>query len=125
MRTAERFPKRRRELEDVEQIAVLAQLASERTYEGCGLLVPTDIADNSNFEEVFVNENTRDETENVNAGSFAAISVHNAANLDGWQPELLEQGTMVYGHKAGQLFLEIAVRDARVREIGLMADHGI
>ena len=44
---AERQPRRRRELEDVEMTAVLTQLASERTYEVCGLLVHADIADNN------------------------------------------------------------------------------
>ena len=38
----------------------------------------------------------RGEIENVNAGSLAAISLHNAANPDGWQPELLEKDTIVY-----------------------------
>ena len=73
VRMAERQPKRRRELEDVDMTAVLAQPASERTYEVCGLLVRTDTADNSRIEEGLVNENTRDETKNVNAGSLAAL----------------------------------------------------
>ena len=85
VRMTERQPKRRRELEDVEMTAVFAQPASERTYEVCGLLVHTDIADINYIEDGLVNKNTRGETENVNAGSLAAISVHNAANPDGWQ----------------------------------------
>ena len=32
---------------------------------------------------------------------------------------------IVYGHKSGQPLPEDAVREARGREIGLMADHGI
>ena len=119
---AERQPKRRRELEDVEMTAVLAQPASERTCEVCGLLVHADIADNNYNEEGFMNENM---IENVNAGSLAAISVLHAANPDGWQAELLEKGTIVYGHKSGQPLPEDAVREARGREIGLMADHGM
>ena len=67
----------------------------------------------------------RGETENVNAGSLAAISAHNAANPDGWQPELLEKGTIVYGYMSGQPLPEDAVREARGREIGLVADHGM
>ena len=55
-----------------------------------------------------------DIAENDNAG----------ANPDGWQPDLLEKGTIVYGHKSGQPFPEDAVREARGREIGLMTDHG-
>ena len=86
VRMAERQPQRRRELEDVEMTAVLAQPAS---------------------------------------GSLAAISVHNAANLDGWQAELPEKGTNVYGHKSGQPLPEDAVREARGRDIGLMVDHGM
>ena len=85
VRMAERQPTRRRELEDVEMTAVLAQPASERTYEVCGLLVHADIADNNYIEEGFMDENMSDEIESGNVGSFAAISVHNAANLDGWQ----------------------------------------
>ena len=122
---AGRQPKRRRELEDVETTAVLAQPASERTYEVCGLLVLADIADNSYIEDGAIKENTRGETENVNVGSHAAIPVHNAANPDGWQPELLVKGTIVYGHQSGQPLPEHAVREARGREIGLMADHGM
>ena len=61
----------------------------------------------------------------MNAGSLAAISVDNAANPDGWQPELLQKGTIVYGHKSGQPLPEDAVGEARGREIGLMADHGM
>ena len=75
VRMAEREPMRRRELEDVEMTAVLAQPASERTYGVCGLLVHADIADINYIEEGLVNENMRDEIENVNAGSLAAISV--------------------------------------------------
>ena len=58
VRMAERHPKRRRELDDVEMTAVLAQPASERTYEVCALLVRTDIADNNYIEGGLVNENT-------------------------------------------------------------------
>ena len=125
VRMAERQTKRRRELEDVEMTAVLTQLDSERTYELCGLLIHMDIADNNYIEEGLVNENTRDGTEIVNAGSLAAISVHNAANPDWWQPELFEKGTIVHGNKSGQPLPEDAVCDARGREIGLMADHGM
>ena len=121
---AGRQPKRRRELEDVEMTAVLAQPASERTCEVCGLLIHADIADNNYIEDGLMNENTRGETENVNVGSHAAITVHNAANPDGWQSEVLEKGTIVYGHKSVQPLPEHAVREARGREIGLMADHG-
>ena len=103
----------------------LTQPASERTYEVCGLLVHADIADNNYIEEVLINENTRCEVESEDDGSLAAISVHNAANPDGWQPELLEKSTIVYGHKSGQPLPEDAVRGARGREIGLMADHGM
>ena len=84
VRMAECQPKRRRELEDVEMTAVLAQFASERICEVCGLLVHTDIADNNYIEEGPVNESARGETENVNAGSLAALSLHNASNPDGW-----------------------------------------
>ena len=94
---AERQPKRRKELEDVEVTAVLAQLVSERTYEVCCLRVSCGHCRQQLHCRELVNENMRGETENVNAGSFAAISVHNAANPDGWQPELLEKGTIVYG----------------------------
>ena len=87
---AERQPRRRRELEDVEMTAVLTQLASERTYEVCGLLVMRTLLTTITFEEGLMNENVRGETENVN-GSLAAMSVHNAANPDGWQPELLKK----------------------------------
>ena len=73
------------------------------------------------IEEGLVNENMKGETENVNSGSFAAIPVHKAANPDGCQPELLEKGTIVHGYKSGQPL----VREARGREIGLMADHGM
>ena len=98
VRMAERQPKRRRELEDVEMTSVLlAQPASDKTYEVCSILVHTDIADNNCSEEGLVNENTRGEIESENDGSNAAISVNNAANPDGWQPELLEKGTIVYG----------------------------
>ena len=39
---------------------------------------------------------------------------------------LLEKGTFVYGHKSGQPpSCEDAVREARGREIGPMADHGM
>ena len=105
--------------------AVLAHPASERTCEVCGLLVHADIANNNYIEEGFMNENMRGEIENVNDGSLAAISVPHAANPDGWQPELLEKGTIVCGHKSGQPLPEDAVREARGREIGLMADHGM
>ena len=44
---AERHPKRRRELEDVKMMAILAQPASERTCEICGVLVHADLADNN------------------------------------------------------------------------------
>ena len=121
---AEHQPKRRREPEDVEMTAVLAQLVSEGTYEFCGLLVHADIADNSYIEEEVVNESMRGETENVNAATLVAISVHDAANPDGCQPELLEKDTIVYGHMSGQPLLEDAVREARGRVICLMADHG-
>ena len=73
VRMAERQPKRRRELEDVEMTAVLAQPASEGTYEVCGLLVHADIADDNCTEEGLTDENMRDEIENVIAGGFAAI----------------------------------------------------
>ena len=73
VRMAERQPKRRRELEDVEMTAVLAQPASEGTYEVCGLLVHADIADNNCIEEGLTDENMRDEIENVIAGGLAAI----------------------------------------------------
>ena len=72
-----------------------------------------------------MNENIRGEIGNVNDGSLAAIIVQNVANPDGWQPELLEKGTIVCAHKSGQPLLEDAVREARSREIGLMADHGM
>ena len=51
VRMAERQPKRRSKLDDVEMTTVLAQLGSERTLEVCGLLVHTDIADNNCIEE--------------------------------------------------------------------------
>ena len=91
--------------------AVLTQLASERTYEVCGLLVHADAADNNYNEEGLMNENIRGETENVNAGSPAAISVHNAANPGGWQPELLEKGTIVLG--TSQVNLHLKTQAAR------------
>ena len=64
-----------------------------------------DIADN--------NENMKDEIENVNAGDFAAISLHCAANPGGWQPELPEKGKVVFGHKSGQPLPQEAFREAR------------
>ena len=94
-RTAERQPKRRKELEDVEMTAILAHPPSQRTNEVCGLLVHADIADNKYIEQGLMDENMRDE--NANAGGLAVISVHNAANLDGWQPELPEKGKAVHG----------------------------
>ena len=98
--------------------AVLAQLVSDRTCEVCGLLVHADIADNNYLEEVFVNENMRGETENVNAGSLAAISAHNAANPDGWQPELLEKGTFVMDTSQVNLFLKTqSVRHVVARSV--------
>ena len=45
--------------------------------------------------------------------------------LSSWQPELLVKGTIMYGHKSGQPLPEDAVREARGREIGLMATHGM
>ena len=51
--------------------------------------------------------------------------MHNAANPDGWQPELLEKGAIAFGHKSGQPLPEHAVREARGHEIGLMAYHGM
>ena len=114
VRKAERQPKRRRELEDVEMTAVLAQPTSERTQEICGLLVHADTVDNNYIEDRLVTENMR-----------AELSVHSAANRDGWQPQLLEKGTIVNGHQSGQPPPEDAVREARGREIGLMADHGM
>ena len=67
----------------------------------------------------------KEKTENGNAGGLAAISVHYTANPDGWQPKLLEKGKVVNWHKSGQLLLEDAVCEARGREIGLMAVHGL
>ena len=61
----------------------------------------------------------KEKTENENADGLAAIPVHNAANLKGWQPELL-----VHGQKSGQPLPENAVREAQGREFRLMADHG-
>ena len=83
VRKAERQPKRRRELEDVEITAVLAQPTSERTHEICGLLVHADTADNNYIEEGLVTENS-------------------AANRDGWPPQLLEKSTIVNGHQSGR-----------------------
>ena len=88
-------------------------------------MIHADIADNNCVEEGLRDENMKDGIENENAGGLAAISVHNVANPDGWQPELLEKGKVVYGHKSGQPLPEDAVREARGREIGLMADHGM
>ena len=59
VRITERQPKRRRELENVEMTAVLAQPASERTSDVCCLLVHVDIADNNYIEEGLMNENMR------------------------------------------------------------------
>ena len=92
VRMAERQPKRRRELEDVEMTAFLAQPASERTCEVCGLLVHADIADDNYIEEGFMNENMRGEIENVNDGSLAAISVPHAANPDGVAARVAREG---------------------------------
>ena len=83
--------------------AILAQPAADRTYEICDLLVHTDLADNNFVEEGLKDENVKDETENENAG--------------GWQPELIEKGKVVYGRKS--------LCEARGREIGLTADHGM
>ena len=88
-------------------------------------MVHADTADNNYIEEGLKNENMRGETENVNVGSHAAIPVHNAANPDGWQPELLEKGTIVYGHKSVQPLPEHAAREPRGHKIRLMADHGM
>ena len=76
-------------------------------------------------EDWLEDENMKDEIENENAGGLAAISVHTAANPEVWQPELLEKGRVVHGPKSGQPLPEDAVREARGREIGLMADHGM
>ena len=112
-------------MEDVEMTAVLAQPASERTCEICGVLVHADIADRNSIEEELRDVNMKGEVENENAGGLAAISVRNAATPDGWQPELLVKGKVVYGHKSGQRLPEDTVREARGREVGLMADHGM
>ena len=72
-----------------------------------------------------MDENRSEKTESGNAGGLAAISGHHAANPDGWQREWLEKGKVVYGHQSGQPLPEDAVREARSREIGLMADHGM
>ena len=69
----------------------------------------------NHIENWLVNENMRFEIENVNAGSIAAISVHNAAR----------EANVLDGHKLGQPLPEDAVREARGREIGMMADHGV
>ena len=86
-----------------------------------GLLVHADIADNNYIEGELVNESMRGETENVNAATLVAISVHDAANPDGCQPELLEKDTIVYGHMSGQPLLEDAVREARGRVVAISA----
>ena len=125
VRMGERQPKQRRELKDVEMTANLTRPASKRTCEVFGLLVHADIADNNYFEEGLMNENMSGETENVHAGSLAAISVHNAADPDGWQTELLAKGTIVCGHTSGQPLPEDAVHETRGREIALMADNGM
>ena len=104
---AERQPKRQEELEDVEMTAILAQPVSGRTHSICGLLVHADLPENNYAKE---------KTENENAGGLAA-SVHNAANPEGWQPEMLEKGEVVYGHKSGQPLPEDEIREARGREI--------
>ena len=72
-----------------------------------------------------MDENVKEKTENENAGDFAAISVQNTANPEGWQPDLLEKGKAANGDKSGQPLSADAVREARGREIGLMADHGM
>ena len=59
-----------------------------------------------------MDENVKEKTETENAGGFAAISVHNAAKPEGWQPKLLERGKVVCGHKSGQLLPEDATREA-------------
>ena len=46
-----------------------------------------------------MDENMKEKIENENAGGLAAISLHNAANPNGWQPELPEKGKVVCGHK--------------------------
>ena len=66
----------------------------------------------------------KEKTEHENAGGLDAISVRNATIPEGWQPELLEKREVVFVHKSGQPLPEDAVREARGREIGLMADHG-
>ena len=76
-------PKQRREVEDVEMTAILAQLASESTYLICTLLVYADLADNSYVEEGLRDGNMKEKIENENAVGLATISVHNAANPEG------------------------------------------
>ena len=53
--------------------------------------------------------------------------MRNAANPEGWQPELLEMGEVVHvDTSSGQpFFAKDVVREARGREIGLLADHGM
>ena len=113
---AERQPKRRREMEDVEMTAILAQPFSGMTCEICSLLFHADLADNNCIKEGLTDENVKEKTENENAS---------VVNSEGWQPELLKRGKVVYGHKLGQPLPEDAVCEARGCEIRLTADHGM
>ena len=54
-----------------------------------------------------------------------SVKGRSLGKLSSWQPELLEKGTIMYGHKPGQPLPEDAVREACGREIGLMATHGM
>ena len=89
---AERQTKRRRSSEDADMTVVLAQPASEKTHEICGLSVHADLADNNFVEEGLMDENEREKTENGNAGGLATTSVRKAANLEGWQPGRADHG---------------------------------
>ena len=64
-----------------------------------GLLVHAGRVDNNNVEEWLTDGNGKGKAENGSAGGLVAISVHNAAKLEGWQPELFDKGKEVHGHK--------------------------
>ena len=49
-----------------------------------------------------MDENGREKIEHGIAGGFAATSVRNAASTEGWQPQLLDKGKVVFGHKSGR-----------------------
>ena len=98
---SERQPKRRRSPEDVEMAATFDQPVSGRTYEICGLLVHSDRVHNNYVEEWLTDGNGKEKAGMGARAALVAISVHNAANPEGWQPELFDKGKEVHGHKLG------------------------